>query len=73
MGPDSDLDILVVMPDGSPRRATSHAIYRSLIGFGFATDIVVVTESDVRNHRSDPWLVIAPALSEGRQLHDAAA
>jgi predicted nucleotidyltransferase len=44
MGPNSDLDILVVMPSGTHRRNTARSIYRNLIGVGFAVDIVVVTE-----------------------------
>jgi len=47
MGPNSDLDILVVVPTGIHRRKTAHSIYRNLIGVGFAADIVVVTEQDL--------------------------
>ncbi len=48
MGQDSDLDLLVVVPDGVHRRRTAQAVYKSLRGIGFAKDVVVVTESDVR-------------------------
>ena len=47
MGPNSDLDVLVIMPNGIHRRKTAQDIYRRMWGFGFAKDIVVVTESDV--------------------------
>ena len=47
MGPNSDIDVLVVMPDGVHRRRTAQEIYRHLWGFGFAKDILVVTESDI--------------------------
>jgi len=73
MGPDSDLDLLVVMPDGVHRRQTARTIYRSLSGIGIAKDIVVVTESDIRNHADNPSLVIYPALREGQELYHAAA
>jgi predicted nucleotidyltransferase len=36
MGPNSDLDVLVVMPDGIHRRRTAQSIYRSLTGLGTA-------------------------------------
>jgi len=72
MGPDSDLDVLVIMPDGVHRRNTTHEIYRRMWGFGFAKDIVVVTESDLREHGSDPSMVIKSALEEGRILYRAA-
>jgi len=42
MHPDSDLDLLVVVPTGSHRRKTAQNIYRNLIGVGFAADIIVV-------------------------------
>jgi len=73
MGPDSDLDILVVIPDGGHRRRTSQTIYRNLAGLGLSKDIVVVTESDVREHGANPSLVIYPALREGKELYHAAA
>lgn len=72
MGPHSDLDVLVIMPDGVHRRNTSQEIYRSLRGLGVAKDVVVVTESDVREYGGNPSLVIFPALREGKELYRAA-
>jgi uncharacterized protein len=71
MGPDSDLDLLVIMPDGIHRRRTAQAIYSSLKGIGLAKDIVVATEGDVRNYGDNPSLVLCPALREGRELYRA--
>lgn len=73
MGPHSDLDLLVVMPDGIHRRRTAQMIYRSLAGLGVSKDVVVVTESDVVTHGANPSLVLCPALREGRELYRAAA
>ncbi len=67
----SDLDILVVMPDGVHRRRTAQRIHRCLMGLGRAKDIVVATESDVRDHGDNPSLVLQPALREGRGLYAA--
>ena len=72
MGPDSDIDLLVVMPDGVHRRDTARAIYRKLSGMGFSKDIVVVTESDIQNYKDNPSLVIFPALKRGKELYHAA-
>jgi predicted nucleotidyltransferase len=72
MGPDSDVDLLVVMPDGIHRRRTAQDIYRSLTGLGIAKDIVVATESDVRNYGDNPSQVLFPALREGTELYCAA-
>jgi uncharacterized protein len=69
MGPNSDLDVLVVMQDGTHRRRTAQIIYRSLMGLGTAKDIVVVTERDVQEHGDNPSLVLFPALREGRELY----
>jgi predicted nucleotidyltransferase len=72
MGPDSDLDLLVVVHDGVHRRRTAQAIYRGLRGIGFAKDVVVVTESDIREFGKNPSLVICPALRQGREIYHAA-
>ncbi len=71
MGPNSDLDVLVVMPDGVHRRRTAQTIYRKLLGLGFAKDIVVATESDIRDYGDNPSLVLFPALREGKELYRA--
>ena len=65
MGPHSDLDILVVMPDGTHRREASRTIFRALRGLGMPKDIVVVTEQDVRRYGDNHSLVVKPALKEG--------
>ncbi len=72
LGPHSDLDLLVVMPDGIHRRQTTRQVYRALFGLGWAKDIVVVTAEDVRRFADEPSLVIYPALREGRELYRAA-
>lgn len=72
MGPNSDLDVLVVMPDGVHRRKTAQEIYRHLWGFGFAKDIIVVTESDIQEYGSNPYMIIKSALEEGKELYHAA-
>ena len=53
MGPDSDLDVLVIMQDGTHRRRTAQQVYRCLSGIGVPKDIVVVTQSDVVYVRYD--------------------
>ena len=73
MGPDSDLDVLVVVPNGSHRRQTSRKIYHALAGFGFATDIVVATEEDIQTFGTNPSLIYREALEHGRKLYDVAA
>lgn len=71
MRPHSDLDILVVVSDGIPRRATAEVIYEALQDVDIATgvDLVVVTEGDIRRHGEDPAYLLAPALTDGRLLY----
>lgn len=71
MTPGSDLDVLVVVTDGSDRKAVSKQIYHNLIGFGAAADIVIATEADLRNYGDRYSLVYYPALREGRELYAA--
>jgi predicted nucleotidyltransferase len=69
LGPNSDVDLLVVKRGVFHRRWLMAAIYRSLIGVGQAVDVVVVTPEDVEHYRESQALVIAPALREGRVVY----
>lgn len=71
MGPNSDLDLLVIMPVGHPRRKTAQKIYQNLIGVGFAVDVVVVTQDDIKKIKNNTKTVIQPALTEGKLLYAA--
>jgi len=73
MGSDSDLDVLVVMPDGTDCRAAAKRLYRQVRGLGIAVDIIAVQESDVREHGDNPYLVIHTALTQGEELYRAAS
>jgi predicted nucleotidyltransferase len=71
-GPDSDYDLLVVVPDdAAPERRSCRRAYTELIGVGAPKDIVVMTDEYYR------WMLGAVAsLSstverEGRLLYGA--
>jgi predicted nucleotidyltransferase len=68
MGPNSDLDLLVVK-SGAHRRRLAQAIYMNLIGVGQAVDVVVVTPEDVERYKDSFALVIEPALREGKVVY----
>ena len=70
IGPHSDLDIVVGIPDGTHRREASGTISRAL-RLGVPKDIVVVTEHDVRQNGDNHWLVMKPAWEEGKELYRA--
>ena len=70
-GPQSDLDLLVVMPDGTHRRHTAQRLYRNLSGIPAPFDLVVATEGDLEAHRNNPGLIYRAALQEGRIVYAA--
>lgn len=71
MGPDSDLDLLVVMPSGTHRRKTAQQLYRQMSGMGVPFDLVVVTPEDLELHRDNPGLIYRTVLREGREVYAA--
>ena len=70
MGPDSDLDLLIVKSDVH-RLATAQMIEHSLTGITIPTDIVVATPKDIEVHRDTIGLIYRPALKEGKILYAA--
>src|ERR1700678_624191 len=71
MGPDSDVDLLVVKGGKFNRWRVTTAIYRHLIGADAPVDVVVVTPEEVERCRDTHCLVICPALKEGRVVYGA--
>jgi len=71
LGPNSDLDILVVAADGTSCRQAAQAVYQRLIGFGWPVDVVVATESQLRRNAWNFSLVYYPALREGKVIYGA--
>ena len=69
MGPNSDMDLLVVKRGKFDQGRLTEDIYQSLYGVGQAVDVVVVTAEQVERHRDTHWRVIAPALREGREVY----
>lgn len=70
MGPDSDVDLLVVKPCGH-RRKTARKIERSLIGIGIPTDIIVAKPDDIECYKDTIGLIYRPALREGKTIYAA--
>ena len=68
MGPDSDIDRLVIKAGKFNRWRLTTAIYRHLRGVGASVDVVVVTPDEVEQYGDSPYLVIHPALTEGKVL-----
>lgn len=71
MGPDSDIDLLVVKSGVAHRGRLAQQIYRGLIGVPAPVDVAVVTPEDVERYRGKAGTIIGPALEEGRQIYAA--
>ena len=68
-GPDSDIDLLVVVPDGTHRRQTAQRLYREISGIGVPFDLVVATRGDLERHAENCGLIYRAALREGREIY----
>lgn len=75
--PDSDIDLLVVMPQARltplERQARLRALRAALrpLRLPVGVDLVVVGQEDARQLAGSRWHVVARALREGRDLHGA--
>ena len=68
-GEQSDIDLLVVMPDGVHRRRTAQKLYREIKGLRVPFDIVVATVQDLEKHKDNDGLIYKNALKEGIEVY----
>lgn len=72
--PDSDVDLLVVIPAGGGSNIKKAAeIYAYLGPVGLSKDIVVVTPEELEDYRNIDGTVIKPAIQEGKVLYPRVA
>lgn len=69
--PDSDIDLLIVMPDGTHRRDTARYLSQSLPRNGVPLDILVATDADMKNHADNIGLIYYYILKEGKRVYAA--
>ncbi|MCY7417813.1 MAG: excisionase family DNA-binding protein [Chloroflexi bacterium] len=67
--PDSDLDLLIVMPDMPSRHKTTTAALRAIGLLDRDVDVLAVSESEVQARGTLPGTAIHDALTEGRVLY----
>lgn len=72
-GPDSDVDLLVVMSPHGSKREQAVELYGLLAGMGVAKDVIVVTPEEFEAYRDAPGTVIRTACHEGKVLYERAA
>ena len=71
-GPDSDYDLIVIVPDDAqPPRTSSRLAYEVLWGSGSAADVIVWTRSRFDSRTRVRSSLPATVVREGRLLHVA--
>ena len=68
---DSDIDVLVVMPEGVHCRRTAQLLYRQIRGLGVPFDILVTTPSALEKHKDNIGLIYRTVLQEGKEIYAA--
>ncbi len=71
MRSDSDVDVLIVMPEGVHRRRMAQDIHEQLFGFPVSVDVLVATPEDLRKHKDNIGLVYHRILREGKEIYAA--
>ena len=71
MGPDSDVDLLVIKSGVPHRGRLAGDIHMNLFGIRLPVDVLVVTPEDVERDRHAVGSIIGPALREGRVVYRA--
>jgi predicted nucleotidyltransferase len=66
---DSDVDLLVIMPEGVHRRETARYLYRHLGETGAPVDILVATPNDLKRHKDNIGLIYRTVLQEGKEVY----
>lgn len=73
VGPDSDVDLLVIMSITGSKRKTATSIDCALADRRVPLDIIVATPEEVERDRDAIGTVIRPALLEGKVVYERAA
>ena len=68
--PDSDADLLIVMPVDGPRRPIVAAMFGELAEVPMAKDLILVTPEGLEAQRNDRGTVFYPAVREGVVLYE---
>jgi uncharacterized protein len=69
MQPGSDIDLMVVMPDGTHRRKTAQRLYRAISGVKTPFDLLVATPDDLEKHKNNIGLIYRVVLQEGQVVY----
>ena len=67
----SDLDVLVVMPDGTHRLNTMGLLFCKTADLGVPIDFVVTTPTSLEKYKDQAGLIYRAALRDGKELFAA--
>jgi predicted nucleotidyltransferase len=68
-GPDSDVDLLVIMPVSGSKRARQLEMRMALHDIAIPKDIILASPDEVARRRDIVGTIIRPALREGKVLY----
>jgi len=67
----SDLDVMVVVPDGQHCRHVAQYLHQRLRNVGRPVDIVVATPDQLERHKDNIGLIYKAILAEGKEIYAA--
>ncbi|MGD9893682.1 MAG: nucleotidyltransferase domain-containing protein [Dehalococcoidia bacterium] len=70
--PDSDVDLLVVLPAVADKREAAISIRRALADFPVSKDVIVTTPEEIARRGDLVGTVLRPALREGTVVYERA-
>lgn len=70
---DSDIDLVVVLPEVTDRHAAAVAVRRATASLPVPIDVIAVDPEEIRRRGDELGHVLRPALREGQVVHDRAA
>jgi len=68
---DSDIDIVVVLPDVGDKRGMAVEIMRALRDLPIGVDVIVTTPDEIVRRGRLVGTILRPALAEGKVIHAA--
>jgi uncharacterized protein len=72
-GPDSDVDLAVVMNVEGSKRQKATEIDLALFGVDVPIDVIVMRPEELERNRNQIGMLLYPALREGKVLYERAA
>ncbi len=69
MTENSDIDLLIVVPEGTPKRKTAQTLYLNITGFGRPFDIIVATEKELESFKENIGLIYKDVLEKGEKIY----